>query len=175
MRIGILSDTHNQFERTSHAIQFLCEAGAEALIHCGDFVDDTILMLMRAIPCYFVLGNNDANSAQNLRQAAHQIGAKCLERGGIIELAGKRIATTHGHLTSEIRRLRTLQPDFLFSGHTHAAHDRFDGKLRWINPGALHRARKYTVACVNVVTDEIQWIEIPPILTSYVPEKLRKH
>ncbi len=36
MRLGILSDTHDELERTRVAIALLRRAGAEALIHCGD-------------------------------------------------------------------------------------------------------------------------------------------
>ena len=36
MRIGILSDTHDQVRRTRFAVAMLVESGAEALIHCGD-------------------------------------------------------------------------------------------------------------------------------------------
>ena len=36
MRIGILSDTHDQVQRTKSAVAMLVEGGAETLIHCGD-------------------------------------------------------------------------------------------------------------------------------------------
>ena len=36
MLIGILSDTHNEAERTQRAVGLLHDRGATVLIHCGD-------------------------------------------------------------------------------------------------------------------------------------------
>jgi predicted phosphodiesterase len=53
------------------------------------------------------------------------------------------------------------EPDYLFTGHTHVAHDRYEGKTRLINPGALTRASRFTVALLNLETDELTSLEIP--------------
>jgi uncharacterized protein len=166
MRIGIISDTHDQADRTRHALDMLSDAGAETFFHCGDFVDASILNLMVSKPCYFVFGNNDADSISELRETASATGAICLEWGGTVTLAGKRIAMTHGHLASEVRPLLTSNPDYFLSGHSHYALDSHEGKTRCINPGALFRAAKFTAACLDLVTDKLELIEIPPIRTS---------
>ncbi len=158
MRIGILSDTHNQTDRTRQAVELLLAHDIEAFFHCGDFVDASILSLCAAKPCYFVFGNND--DPTDLHQAAHGTAAVCLEWGGEITLDGKRIALTHGHRFGESSRLLAVQPDFFFSGHSHEVDDHREGPTRHINPGALHRASRYTVAVLDLAADHLQFLEI---------------
>ena len=160
MRIGILSDTHNQVERTQRAVARLIEAGAETLIHCGDLAQADIVAVCAVRPLYFVFGNHDADMVPELQAAADEHGATCLGWGGLIELAGRRIAISHGHLAREMRPLRSEQPDYLLSGHSHAAIDWMDGDIRCINPGALHRANPYTVAVLNLKSGKLQELEI---------------
>ncbi len=174
MRIGIISDTHDQTERTEQAVELLTNAGAETLFHCGDFVDAAMLELMAAKPCYFVFGNNDVDSVSFLRETAKRIGATCLEWGGTVTLAGQRVAVTHGHRKIEVRSLLAAEPEYLLSGHSHVALDTLHGATRCINPGALHRATEFTVACLDLATDELEFLEIPASLSRVSPQK-NKH
>ena len=161
MWIGILSDTHDQFDRTSRAVQTLMQHGAEHLIHCGDLVQPEIIVTCSPLPLSFVFGNNDVRHMSQLRSAAQVHGAVCLEWGGEIELAGKRVAVTHGHDLHEARRLLSSKPDYLFTGHSHVAADWQDGATRRINPGALHRAKVFSVALLSLQTGELRYLEIP--------------
>src|SRR5262245_59197888 len=101
MILGIISDTHDKKKRTKLAVEMLQDAGAEALIHCGDFVEGRILEACAVLPLWFVFGNNDVDNVHELKDAAEESGAVCLGWGGVVELGGKRIGVTHGHLTSE--------------------------------------------------------------------------
>lgn len=161
MRIGILSDTHNQRGRTRCALDLLKCHGAESLIHCGDFVNASMLELLAGWPSVFVFGNNDSESIPELRSVAQTIGAECLEWGGALTVDGKRLAITHGHLNSERRRLAGERPDYLISGHSHRPADHRRDATRWINPGALHRSQHFTVALLDVTTDELRFLEVP--------------
>jgi putative phosphoesterase len=161
MRLGILSDTHNQLERTRVAVQLLIDAGAEALVHCGDFTHANVLELCAARPCYFVFGNNDDFTIAELKRTAMVTRAQCLQWGGEVELAGKRIAITHGHMPGEVRRLLAAKPDYLLSGHSHIANDSRTATVRRINPGALHRAKSFSIAVLDLVRDEVRFIEVP--------------
>ena len=48
MRVGILSDTHDQVARTQSAITQLLAAGAEVLIHCGDITVPEVVYELNA-------------------------------------------------------------------------------------------------------------------------------
>ncbi len=160
MRLGILSDTHDEVTRTQRAIQLLREAGAEALVHCGDLSSPPIVEACAVLPCWFVFGNHDSDVVPSLRYAAEQFGAECLGWGGVIELAGKRIGVVHGHMTIDLRRVLAEQPDYLLSGHSHIAEDTVIGSVRRINPGALHRADEYTVAVLELPSGELRLLRV---------------
>lgn len=152
MRIGIISDTHDQVARTARAVALLKERGAEALIHCGDLTGPAVVRELGVLPSTFVFGNNDFDE-QGLRAAMDAIGGTCLGRGGEVTLGGRRIAVTHGDSLKEVRRLAAGAPDYLLYGHSHAAADEREGPTRWINPGALHRASAWTVALLDLERD----------------------
>ena len=95
MRWGILSDTHDRVERTKAGVGLLVNAGAEALIHCGDITIPEVVYELAPLPSYFVFGNCDFD-LDELRRAIASIGGTCLERGGLIERDGRRLAVTHG-------------------------------------------------------------------------------
>jgi putative phosphoesterase len=160
MRLGIISDTHDRLERTVRAVEMLTAAGAEALIHCGDLLSPDIVDACGVLPFYFVFGNNE-DDWPALRRASKEVKATCLEWGGEVTLAGKRIAVTHGHLQSDVRRLLAAKPDYFLYGHSHIRADRREAGIRRINPGALHRADEYTVAVLDLESDKLQFIEVP--------------
>jgi predicted phosphodiesterase len=51
--------------------------------------------------------------------------------------------------------------DYLLHGHTHELRDERVGATRIINPGALHRAPRYTAAILDPKADDLTIIEIP--------------
>lgn len=151
MKLGILSDTHDEIDRTRTAIEKLRTMGAEVLIHCGDITGPEIVNLFVGTPSWFVFGNHDADRVPELRKAIREIGGVCLEWGGEIELDSKRIAVTHGHMHTDVRRLLASEPDYLFSGHSHIINVQMQGKTRRINPGALSDTEWPGVAMLNLV------------------------
>lgn len=161
MRIGILSDTHDELTRTEAAVEILRAQGAEVLVHCGDVIETSIIDVCAVLPCYFVFGNNDCDNVSFLKLAAAESGAVCLGWGGVFELAGKRIGVVHGHLTTDLRRVLNDRPDYLLSGHSHLAHDFREGSVRRINPGALHRARQFSVALLDLESDVLEFLPVP--------------
>lgn len=160
MRIGILSDTHDELERTRAAVRMLQDAGAEALIHCGDLASPPIVEACVVLPFWFAFGNHDSDTVPILRQAAIESGANCLGWGGIVELAGKRFGVTHGHMTTDVRRILAEKPDYLLTGHSHIPNDTVVGAVRRINPGALHRADPFTVAILDMLTGDLTFLRV---------------
>lgn len=159
MKLGILSDTHDQVERTAGAVALLKAQGAELLIHCGDLTGPEVVYACADLPCHYVLGNNDYDERE-LRRAIEGTGGTLLGWGGVLEIDGKRVGVTHGHLASEFRKLLRAMPDYLLFGHTHCTFDERDGAIRQINPGALHRASEWTVAMLDVGLDEVEFLSV---------------
>jgi putative phosphoesterase len=160
MRLGILSDTHDEWERTQLAVRMLQAAGVDALFHCGDITEPSMLAAFAGLQSYFVFGNHDADNVPHLRQAAAETGVACLGWGGIVTLGGKRMGIVHGHLSSDLCRVMAERPDYLFSGHSHLVHDRREGVTRRINPGALFEADEFTVELLDVETDDLRILTV---------------
>jgi putative phosphoesterase len=159
MRIGILSDTHDQVARTARAIALLIAQKVEVLCHCGDLTGPDVVAECSRLPCYYVFGNNDFEQ-DRLRRAMILSRGTCLDRGGVLVFQGRRVAMAHGDCLSEVRRLSALKPDFLLLGHSHRPSDEQDGPVRRINSGALHRASAYTVAVLDLADDSVQWLKV---------------
>ncbi|QDU31588.1 phosphodiesterase [Anatilimnocola aggregata] len=160
MKIGILSDTHNEFARARRAAELLQAHGAEVLIHCGDISEPELIPCIAIMPCYFTFGNHDADMVPHLERAIAAAQGISLGWGAEIELDGKRIAVAHGHTHIDVRRLLATKPDYLLSGHLHFPVVRQQDGVRRICPGALHRADEYTVAILDPVTGELQFIRV---------------
>jgi hypothetical protein len=160
MRVGLLSDTHDRLEAAAAAMKVLRDAQAEALLHAGDVGSEQIIDLLAGENAAFVWGNNDWDREQ-LSRVATQIGVKCLDVFGEISLGGKLFALTHGDDQSLVDRvLKEQRHDYLITGHTHVKHDQRIGRVRWINPGALHRAREKTVAILDTEKDELRFLPV---------------
>lgn len=160
MLIGIISDTHDRLARTAQAVKLLNEAQVETIIHCGDICEPDILALFAGTPTYGVLGNND-NDVELSSASKTMDHFRYLQLGTVIELAGKRIGVTHGHLHRVLTELIRQKPDYLLSGHTHCASNEMHQGIHCINPGALHRASEYSVATLNLITDELRFLPVP--------------
>ena len=161
MLLGILSDTHDRADAMAMGVRLLRSAGAAYYVHCGDVGDETVLDALAGEPSAFVFGNNDWDRA-GLRRHADTLGVTCLGDFGTLDLAGKKIAVTHGDDGGLLRRLVDAQDhDYVLLGHSHVAGEQRVGRTRLINPGALYRAKVKTVALLDLATDALRWIEVP--------------
>ena len=160
MRLGILSDTHDQLERARLAVRLLRAEGAEALVHCGDLTGPEMVAVLAALPSFFAFGNHDADNVPYLLEASAAAGAVCLGWGGTVDLAGKRVGVAHGHLSRDVRRVLAERPDYLLSGHSHIPSDHREGPTRRINPGALFEADRFTVALLDLASDDVRFLTV---------------
>ncbi|HEV8604704.1 MAG TPA: YfcE family phosphodiesterase [Tepidisphaeraceae bacterium] len=160
MIIGILSDTHDRTDAMAAAVQLLQARGAEYFIHCGDVGSTAVLDSLAGLKGAFVWGNCDWDRT-GLQRYAQVIGIDCFGAFGELEVDGRRIAVHHGDDPKLKQRLLSEQRhDYLLQGHTHVRQDVRVGKIRLINPGALHRANPKTVALLDTARDAVEFLEI---------------
>ncbi len=160
MLIGVLSDTHGRVDTTSVAIERLRKRGAKQLIHCGDVCSARVLDLMVGIPCAFVWGNCDYDHP-TLQGHAAALGISCCGAMGRLTLDGKIVSFLHGDDQRQVQRILSAQDcDYLLLGHSHSRNDQRVGRVRVINPGALHRASLKTVALLDTSADTVEFLEI---------------
>ncbi len=157
MIIGILSDTHDHADAMAAGLKILADNGARFYIHCGDVGSQRCIDLLAGLQSAFVFGNCDFDRVK-LAQYAQSIDVPCYGNFADLTLDDQRIAVIHGDDYRLKQRLLAAQEhDYLFQGHTHIRADEKIGKMRAINPGALHRANLKTVATLDLATDQLQF------------------
>ncbi len=160
MLLGIISDTHGHLAQTRAAIHMLSSLEIGSILHCGDIGSPEVVELFRPWPSHFVLGNVDSN-ADELQAAVAEISGCFHDRFGTLEVAGRRIAFMHG---DDQRRLRETiigqQYDLVCYGHTHVAEQHRDRQTLVVNPGALYRAERHTIAVARLPELEVTHVTV---------------
>jgi len=156
MLIGVMSDTHDDIEKTRKAVARFNREGVEHVLHAGDFVSpfmiDTLQDLAAALTGVF--GNNDGDRYLLGQRSARLSDMKIAGTFARIDLGGMKIALLHG---DDRELLQTLAGygslDLLVYGHTHRPEVRNAGSLLVVNPGEVygHLTGKSTVALVDTV------------------------
>lgn len=159
MLIGLLADSHGRAATTSRAIAALRREGAELLLHLGDVETEAVIDELIGHNCRLVLGNCDWDE-RNLSSYARHMGIAVDHPCGSLVVSGKSIVFTHGHLGKHMDEAVRSGVDYLVHGHTHEPRDERVGMTRIINPGALFRAPRYTVALLNPVEDIVRFVDI---------------
>jgi len=161
LRIGIISDTHNQSETLKKALAYLYRAGIDLLVHCGDVTTLETALLMAEFRLIYVYGNLDQVSGE-IRRALLAYDARNFA-GPIFtgEVGGASLAVIHGNLPGSVEKLANSgQYQYVLHGHTHLRRqEQVDGT--WvINPGALGGARRESrsICLLETVTGEVRFV-----------------
>ena len=77
-----------------------------------------------------------------------------------LTLDGKSFAVFHGHEPDFEFAADRLEVDYILHGHTHEQRDDRTPRTRIINPGALHRTKRKTVATLDTATDTLIFHDI---------------
>ncbi len=158
MKIAVLSeDSHGRLQ-TVFALNVARAAASRRSQISGD-LDDPETAAMLPAGTHVVLGNCDTDRDE-IEAALKEAG--CVSHGdwGHLDVAGKSIGFTHGHL-SVMRDLEVSDAfDYLFYGHTHIRAERQTGRTRVINPGALHRANPKGFTIVDVATGATEFVNM---------------
>ncbi len=138
MKIGVLSDTHNNIKNLRAALKLFQDAGIETIIHCGDLTDVEIARALEGFRVICVLGNGDTAWGEIRATILSQHPENYVGFDFTGRIGGARIAATHGHLPGRVEELvRSGEFDYVFKGHSHRHQDERFGFTRLINPGAL--------------------------------------
>jgi putative phosphoesterase len=134
MRIGVISDTHDNLRNVRRIAELLAMARVERVIHTGDLTRPGTLELLARIgvPFFGVFGNNDVAREELLRAAA-ACGAELAEPPLELRWAGRSIAVVHDPEAHP--GLDRSRCEVLLHGHHHRqVIERADGRLVF-NPG----------------------------------------
>jgi hypothetical protein len=161
MKIGIISDTHNQGETLKKALGYLYRAGVELLVHCGDVTTVETALLMAEFRLIYVYGNLD-HATGELRRALLAYDAENFA-GPIFsgEVGGVALAVIHGDLPGSVDKLaRGGKFRYVLHGHTHLRRQEQVGGAWVINPGALGGARREprSLCMLDTLTGELRFV-----------------
>lgn len=168
MKIGLISDTHNNVHATVKAARIFIEHKVEAVLHCGDVGSPRILEELYVqfydcgVPLYVVWGNCDYGVPE-LMNYPELDGLHLCGRFGLLEIGGKKIGLMHGDDHREYcSQAESGGLDYLVSGHTHVAHDQTYKTTRLLNPGSAARSRKGPESCavLDLDTDDFDLITL---------------
>src|SRR5216117_4162994 len=104
MRLGIVSDSHDNSVYLAEGVHMLQERGAEFFIHCGDICSPDCLDELAGLKAAFVWGNCDWDRV-GLQRYARTLGIQCFGAMGELELDGRNIAFIHGDDAKMLDRL----------------------------------------------------------------------
>ena len=161
MKIGIMSDTHDNVVNYDKAIEQLKKKKTEALIHCGDLSAPIILKKMIGLdfPVHLVPGNTN-DPYTTVRMSMESKNVKFYNPFAEVELGGLKIAIIHFPELAE-GLAHTGKYDFVFHGHTHEKRDNKIGNTRLINPGEILGFKGTpTYAVLDTETKEVEFFEI---------------
>ncbi|MBM4018900.1 MAG: metallophosphoesterase [Planctomycetes bacterium] len=130
MKIGAISDTHDNLAAVAAALRRFQEAGVEVILHAGDYVAPFALkrLIQAAMPVHGVFGNCDGE-----RTGLAKLLPELSDGPRRLELGGKKICLVHveKRLTPEDFEAS----DIIVCGHTHEPKvQRQEGRLI-VNPG----------------------------------------
>jgi hypothetical protein len=134
MRIGVISDTHDNLRNVRRIVDLLAAARVERVIHTGDLTrPETLELLARlGVPFFGVFGNND-RAREELLRAAAVAGAELAVPPLELRWAGRSIAVVHDPEAHP--GLERARCEVLLHGHHHRqVVERSDGRLVF-NPG----------------------------------------
>ena len=137
MKIGIISDTHDQKSLIGKAVAVFHKHDIHRIFHCGDVTSLASIQWFCEFQIALSFGNGDILTGE-----IHQFLKSCNPNNQTgfqveAELTGKRIGMTHSHLPDIVDKMVETQAyDYIFFGHTHMRSSQLNGKTRLINPGA---------------------------------------
>ena len=114
MKIGIISDTHDNLPKIKKAVEFFNKNKVDFLLHAGDFVAPFTIPLLKKINCDWrgVFGNNDGEKAGLTGASEGKIKPGPLR----IELHDKKITLVHDAKAIDLDK---EEADLIVIGHTH--------------------------------------------------------
>ena len=127
MRIGIISDTHDNIPKIKEGIAILNQRNVDFLLHCGDYVAPFALNPLKELVCDWigVFGNNDGEK----KGLAQKSEGRIKEPPHFLALASKKITLVH--------ECGEYDTDIIAFGHTHTVDVSSRAGRLYINPGEI--------------------------------------
>lgn len=163
MKIGVLSDTHDNLSNLTYVLNTYRERGIGTLIHCGDLTSLEMLTHFSNFRLIYTMGNMDIATGtikKRLEKMGEDNFAGTVYRG---KLGGVPVAATHSHIDGKVMDLvQEGNIQWLFHGHTHEKRDEVVRGVRIVNPGALGGLgrEQRTFCIVDLVAEAVEFLKV---------------
>lgn len=158
MKLGIVSDTHDNLGLAQKAVAFLESQDVETVIHCGDMVAPFTAEIFDAeFDFHFVRGNNDGE--WNLKQTVERFG-HFYNNIAELEFEGLSFVVYHGTEEEIVEGLLERDYDYVLRGHTHERKLEEYGDTVEVNPGGIRlpgQEEEFSVAVLDTETGDIEF------------------
>src|SRR5688572_22382509 len=113
MKIGLISDTHDNIQNIGKAVRKFNDKHVDVVIHAGDFINPIAVESLAGVTLVGVLGNNDTDIV-GLTSIFDKIHAEL--KGEIFEKVydGRRFAVYHGTSIAKEQLIKSGKMMFLF-------------------------------------------------------------
>lgn len=156
MRIGIISDTHDNVSNIKNAALIFKKMDIREVIHLGDVIAPATIRFFKPLKMKFVKGNCDGD-VEMLKKKIEEIDGEYYPDNLLLELKGKKIFCSHKPMQDVID---SREYDYVLYGHTHVKRNDKLGKTRVINPGAHYYGGENTIAILDIDNDHVEFIEV---------------
>jgi uncharacterized protein len=179
MKIGIISDTHDDIENVQRAIDIFNKEDVQYVIHAGDYVFPGVVLEFKRLNAKLVgvLGNNDGEKGQLLK-AFLEVDGDLKGELGELQINHLKIGIYHG--TSSVIKKQLVESgrySIIVCGHTHRIEPASfktgnfsnDASTLVLNPGTGHRKTESLsgafveggIIILNTKSAEYNYIELP--------------
>jgi putative phosphoesterase len=165
LRIGIISDTHDNLQVVEKAINRLNQEKVTLVLHAGDYVSPFVIPKFKTLNCKLigVFGNNDGDHAFIKQKFSETKNCEIHSRFAEVVADNFRIGLLHGEETELLTALINSQNfDAVIYGHSHSVFSGKNSKTLIINPGELcgYLTGRSTMAILNTNKKETEIIDL---------------
>lgn len=163
MKIGVLSDTHDNLSNILIVLGAYRERGIETLIHCGDLTGFEMVSHFDGFRVIYTIGNMDHATGVIKKRFKKMRADNFVGPVFSGQLDGTPVAATHSHIDSKLTDLvNHKRYKWIFHGHTHQRRDEVIHGTRIVNPGALgglgKESRSFCI--VDLDADDVEFINV---------------
>ncbi len=163
MKIGLISDTHDNIQNIQKATSLFNNKHVSFVIHAGDIVSPETVETFNGVKLIGVLGNNDLE-IDRLTNAFDKIGGQL--KGEFCEMEQDDLIFAIYHGTNSRRKellIRSGKYDVVVCGHIHKTQYKKVGKTLVVNPGTANGwffGYSATAAVFDTQTRELEFLDL---------------
>lgn len=162
MKIGIISDSHENLRMIGRAVGIFNSEGVGIVFHAGDIISPIMFKELRNLKAkvYAVFGNNDGERLI-LRERFNEMGWVISDGPFEVDVEGKKFLLMHQPFNLDAI-IKSQVYDVIIYGHTHKLDIRREGGTLILNPGESGGwlYEKYTILILSPPYVEARVIDL---------------